>query len=244
MNTTTTCAPLTLPDDAPAAARQILRLLQRLQVGTLDLQMPDGSQAHFGHGRPGEPQAAIRLVDWQVCAAALKSGDIGFAETFIEGRWTSPDLVALLKLFLANRDALESLIFGSWWGSLLYRAKHLLNRNSRRGSRKNIHVHYDIGNPFYRLWLDETMNYSSALFEGDLSRPTAQAQLAKVRRALMAVQVQPGQRVLEIGWGWGASSSGVAEPSAAGGRAALRGVPLRISATLPTSNPLRIATRR
>jgi cyclopropane-fatty-acyl-phospholipid synthase len=210
MNTTTTCATLTLPDDAPAAARQILRLLQRLQVGTLDLQMPDGSQAHFGHGRAGEPHAAIRLVDWQVCAAALKSGDIGFAETFIEGRWTSPDLVALLKLFLANRDALESVIFGSWWGSLLYRAKHLLNRNSRRGSRKNIHAHYDIGNPFYRLWLDETMNYSSALFEGDLSRPTAQAQLAKVRRALQAVQVQPGQRLLEIGCGWGALAEAAA----------------------------------
>jgi cyclopropane-fatty-acyl-phospholipid synthase len=210
MNTTTTFAPITLPGDAPAAARRILRLLQRLQVGTLDLQMPDGSQAHFGSGRPGEPQAAIRLMDWQVCSAALKSGDIGFAEAFIEGRWTSPDLVALLELFLANRDALESVIFGTWWGRALYRVKHLLNRNSRRGSRKNIHAHYDIGNPFYRLWLDETMNYSSALFEGDLSRPTAQAQLAKVRRALQAVQLQPGQRVLEIGCGWGALAEAAA----------------------------------
>jgi cyclopropane-fatty-acyl-phospholipid synthase len=204
MNTTTTFAPVTLPSDAPVAARQTLRLLQRLQVGTLDLQMPDGTQAHFGQSRTGEPHAAIRLVDWHVCGAALKSGDIGFAESFIDGHWTSPDLAALLKLFLANRDALESVIFGSWWGGLLHRAKHLLNRNSRRGSRKNIHAHYDIGNPFYRLWLDETMNYSSALFEGDLARPTAHAQLAKVRRALQAVQLQPGQRLLEIGCGWGA----------------------------------------
>ena len=204
MNTTTTFAPVTLPADAPAAARQTLRLLQRLQIGTLDLQMPDGTQAHFGQSRPDEPHAAIRLVDWHVCGAAMKSGDIGFAESFIDGHWTSPDLAALLKLFLANREALESVIFGSWWGGLLHRAKHLLNRNSRRGSRKNIHAHYDIGNPFYRLWLDETMNYSSALFEGDLTRPTAQAQLAKVRRALQAVQLQPGQRLLEIGCGWGA----------------------------------------
>jgi len=200
----TTFAPVTLPADAPPAARQILRLLQRLQVGTLDLQMPDGSLAHFGQARPDEPHAALRLIDWQACSATLKSGDIGFAEAYIAGHWTSPDLVALLQLFLANREALESVIFGSWWGGLLYRAKHLLNRNSRRGSRKNIHAHYDIGNPFYRLWLDETMNYSSALFEGDLTRPTAQAQLAKVRRALQEVQLQPGQRLLEIGCGWGA----------------------------------------
>jgi cyclopropane-fatty-acyl-phospholipid synthase len=220
---TTTFAPLTLPADAPASTRRILRLLQRLQIGTLDLQMPDGTQAHFGQTRPGEPHAAIRLLDWQVCGAALKSGDIGFAESFIGGHWTSPDLVALLELFLANRDALESVIFGSWWGSLLYRARHLLNRNSRRGSRKNIHAHYDIGNPFYRLWLDETMNYSSALFEGDLSRPTAHAQLAKVRRALQALQLQPGQRLLEIGCGWGALAE------AAGGEFGARVVGVTLS---------------
>ena len=95
-------------------------------------------------------------------------------------------------------------IYGTWWGSLLDRVRHLLNRNSRQGSRKNIHAHYDIGNPFYRLWLDETMNYSSALFEGDLGRPMAQAQQAKVSRALRECGLQPGERLLEIGCGWGA----------------------------------------
>jgi cyclopropane-fatty-acyl-phospholipid synthase len=210
MSSTTTFAPVSLPADAPAAARSILRLLQRLRVGALDLQMPDGTQARFGELREGEPHAAIRLLDWSVCGAAMKSGDIGFAETFIEGRWTSPDLVPLLQLFLANREALEQVIFGSWWGGLLYRARHLLNRNSRHGSRKNIHAHYDIGNPFYRLWLDETMNYSSALFEGDRTRPMAEAQRAKVRRALREVQLRPGQRLLEIGCGWGALAEAAA----------------------------------
>jgi cyclopropane-fatty-acyl-phospholipid synthase len=203
--TTSTASPLALPNTAPASARAIFRLLRQLRVGTLDLQLPDGSQAHFGgHGESGEPRAAMRLHDWSVCSAALKSGDIGFAESFIAGGWTSPDVVALLKLFIANRDAMETMIYGSWWGSLAYRLKHLLNRNSRQGSRKNIHAHYDIGNPFYRLWLDETMNYSSAMFEGDFSKPTSEAQAVKVRRAIRECDVQPGQRLLEIGCGWGA----------------------------------------
>jgi cyclopropane-fatty-acyl-phospholipid synthase len=199
-----TTPPFALPDTAPAAARAVFRLLKQLRHGTLDVQLPDGTQAHFGSISEDEPRAALRLLDWGVCGAALKSGDIGFAEAYIEGRWTTPDLVALLTLFIANRQAMESMIYGTWWGSLLHRAKHLLHRNSRQGSRKNIHAHYDIGNPFYRLWLDETMNYSSALFEGDLTRPTADAQAAKVRRALRECAVQPGDRVLEIGCGWGA----------------------------------------
>jgi cyclopropane-fatty-acyl-phospholipid synthase len=203
MNTTT--VPFALPDTAPAAARAVFRLLRQLRIGSLDVQLPDGSQLHFSSPNgPVEPRAALRLHDWSVCGAALKSGDIGFAESFIAGGWTSPDVVALLTLFIANREAIEGVIYGTWWGSLAYRLKHLLNRNSRHGSRKNIHAHYDIGNPFYRLWLDETMNYSSALFEGDFSKPTAEAQLAKVRRAIRECDLQAGQRLLEIGCGWGA----------------------------------------
>ena len=202
MTTTFTASPLSLPAAAPAAARAVFRLLQGLSVGTLDLQFPDGSQARFGHG--AEPRAAMRLNNWSVCTASLKSGDIGFAESWIAGGWTSPDLAALLKLFIANRDAIEKVIYGTWWGRLIYRARHLLNRNSRQGSKKNIHAHYDLGNAFYTQWLDETMNYSSALFAGDNALSMPQAQAAKVRRALHECAVQPGQRLLEIGCGWGA----------------------------------------
>jgi cyclopropane-fatty-acyl-phospholipid synthase len=204
MNSTTTSPTTALPPSAPAAARAVFRLMKQLRVGTLDVQLPDGSQAHFGNAEAPEPRAALRLHNWQVCRAALKSGDIGFAESYIAGDWTTPDLAALLKLFIANRDAVQAVVYGTWWGSLAYRIKHLLNRNSRRGSAKNIHAHYDIGNPFYRLWLDETMNYSSALFEGDFTQPTSQAQLAKVRRAIRECELQPGQRLLEVGCGWGA----------------------------------------
>ncbi len=201
--TTTSILPHGLPASSPVAARSVFRLLRRLHHGSLTLHLPDGSAAHFGSARNGEPRAAMRLHNWNVFAAALRSGDIGLAESFIAGDWSSPDLTALLTLLVANRDRFESLVYGTWWGSLLYRAKHLLNRNSRRGSRKNIHVHYDLGNDFYRLWLDPTMSYSSAWFEGQRSGDMVQAQWAKVRRVLGECGVGPGDRVLEIGCGWG-----------------------------------------
>jgi cyclopropane-fatty-acyl-phospholipid synthase len=204
MTSTTTFAPSSLPDSAPAAARAVFRLLQRLHHGSLDVQLPDGSSAHFGNKSDDGPRAALRLRNWNVCGAVLRSGDIGFAESYIAGDWTTPDLTALLTLFIANRDEVESIVYGSWWGSALYRLKHLFNRNSRQGSKKNIHAHYDLGNEFYRLWLDPTMNYSSAWFEGDRNRPMPEAQHAKVRRALREAGVKPGDRVLEIGCGWGA----------------------------------------
>ena len=193
--------PPALPTPVPAAARVIFRLLRELRHGTLEVQLPDGSIARFGQGEG--PRAAIRLHNWNVCAAALRSGDIGFAESHIAGDWTAQDLTALLELLIANREAIESLFYGTWWWALLYRVKQLLNRNSRSGSRRNIRAHYDLGNDFYRLWLDDTMSYSSAWFNGDRSQPMELAQHAKVRRALEEAGVTAGARVLEVGCGWG-----------------------------------------
>ena len=204
MTSSSTFAPQALPESAPAAARAVFRLLRELRHGTLDVQMPDGSAAHFGAAVEGAPRASIRLRNWNAFTAALKSGDIGFAESYIAGDWSTPDLAALLTLLVANRDAIERVVYGSWWGSLVFRLRHLFNRNSREGSKKNIHAHYDLGNQFYRLWLDPTMNYSSAWFEGNRSGDLVNAQWAKVRRALAECGVKPGDRVLEIGCGWGA----------------------------------------
>ena len=204
MTTLTRSSEPALVPSAPAAARAVFGLLAQLRHGSLDVRQPDGTMLHFGHEGSGGPRAAIALRNWNACAAALKSGDIGFAETYIAGDWTTPDLATLLEVFTANRDAVEKVIYGSWWGSLLYRARHLFNRNSRRGSKKNIHAHYDLGNAFYRLWLDPSMSYSSAWFEGDRSRDLVEAQWAKTRRALAECAVKPGDRVLEIGCGWGA----------------------------------------
>lgn len=203
MNTTSsTATALEIPPGAPAAARSALKLMQRLKHGTLAVQLPDGSMQRFGSGQP--PTAAITLRNWNVCTAALKSGDIGFAESYIAGDWTTPSLTELLKVFIRNRQEVEDVIYGSWAGRLLYRVKHLLNRNTRANSQKNVHAHYDLGNAFYELWLDDTMNYSSAWFEGDRDAPMREAQHAKVRRALRMAGVKAGDRVLEIGCGWGA----------------------------------------
>ena len=199
---TRTATPFSVPQGTPAAGRAVLQLLQRLQHGSLTLQLPNGTMQRFG----GEaaPHAALHLHSWQPCVAALKSGDIGFAESFIAGHWSTPNLTELLRVLVKNRAAVESAIYGSWAGRLFYRIKHLLNRNTRANSQKNIHAHYDLGNAFYRLWLDDTMNYSSAIFAGDLNQSMSEAQSAKVRRALELCHVKAGDRVLEVGCGWGA----------------------------------------
>ena len=189
---------------APASARAVFKRLARLRLGTLHVALPNGDTLTFGTAGGAEPRATLRLHHWRVCAAVLKSGDIGFAERYIAGDWSTPDLPALLRLLIANRTEFESVIYGTWWGSLLHRARHLFNRNSRSGSKKNIHAHYDLGNEFYRLWLDPTMNYSSAWFEGRASGDLVAAQHAKVRRALAECGTRAGDRVLEIGCGWGA----------------------------------------
>ena len=190
-----------LPKDAPGAARTALKLLLRLRHGTLTVYLPGGSVQRFGSGQA--PLASLHLNNWNACRAALRSGDIGFAESYIAGDWTTPNLSDLLQVLIANRNEVEDVIYGSWLGRFVYRVKHLLNRNTKANSQKNIHAHYDLGNAFYELWLDGTMNYSSAIFETPETSMN-DAQNAKVRRALRMAGVKPGDRVLEIGCGWGA----------------------------------------
>ena len=218
--TTTTDTRSSTSARIPAAARTVLKLLQGMRHGSLTLHFPDGQMQRFG----GEaaPHATLHLHNWNAFGAALKSGDIGFAESFIDGDWTTPDLTALLRVLVQNRTEVEQAIFGSWWGQLAYRVKHWLNRNNRSNSKKNIHAHYDLGNAFYTRWLDPSMNYSSALFGGNLEQSLQQAQEAKVRRVLEQAGVQAGDRVLEIGCGWGA----LAEMATTGFGAHVTGVTL------------------
>jgi cyclopropane-fatty-acyl-phospholipid synthase len=205
MNTTTTSAPVISSTQAmPAAARRVVSLLQRLQHGTLHVQWPDGRVEQFGSANGEGLNATLHLHSYAPLTQAMKSGDIGFAESYIAGEWTTNNLAELLQLLVANRRDMEELIYGNWLGRLFYRVRHLLHRNTRSNSKKNIHAHYDLGNAFYELWLDPTMNYSSAWFDNDQSKAMAEAQTAKVRRALRMVDAKAGDRILEIGCGWGA----------------------------------------
>ena len=243
MNSTTVTrrsSAFSLPAGAPAASRTVLKLLGRLCHGSLTLQLPDGTMQRFG--QQTLPHATLVLHNWKPCSAALKSGDIGFAESFIAGDWSTPNLTELLRVLVKNRVEVENVIYGTWAGRLLYRLKHLLHRNTRTNSQKNIHAHYDLGNAFYQLWLDETMNYSAALFNGDLNLSLAEAQHAKVRRTLSMAGVMAGDRVLEIGCGWGA----LAEMGATEFKANITGVTLSTEqlayaqarlANLPTARP-------
>lgn len=224
----------------PTAARVILALLGQLRHGALTVHLPDGAVRHFGDAAAASAAASVsssaagsaaaagaqplvlELKNWDLFSAALRSGDIGFAESYIAGHWCTTDLPALIELMARNRDTIESLVYGSWWGSLAYRLRHLLNRNSRAGSRKNIHAHYDIGNAFYRLWLDPSMTYSSALYTDASGGHLELAQAAKYRRILDQLALPPNARVLEIGCGWG----GFAEMAARGGAGHVTGLTL------------------
>lgn len=187
-------------EDLPAQVKFILQLLRKIEHGALRMEFPNGQVEQFGdHTHP----VTLTLKNWDICNAALKSGDIGFAETFIDGHWTTDNLPALIELFVRNRAAVEAIVYGTWWGSLLYRIRHVFNRNSRAGSRKNIHAHYDIGNDFYQLWLDPSMTYSSALFANGHADNLQQGQQAKYHRILNELVLPPDARVLEIGCGWG-----------------------------------------
>ncbi len=188
----------------PAACRLVMALLERIDCGVLAFTTPDGLTRHFGQGVAGVARAVeLRLRDWAVCRRVLAGGDVAFAEGYISGHWETIDLVALLTLMARNQRALEHAFYGHRWCQLVLRLRHFLRSNSRRRARHNIAAHYDLGNDFYALWLDPTMTYSSALFEGDMTRPLAAAQHAKYARVLRQVAPSGEARLLELGCGWG-----------------------------------------
>jgi cyclopropane-fatty-acyl-phospholipid synthase len=184
------------------ASEVLLGLFSKLQSGHLTISLPNGVVREFGVSTDAL-HADIQVLDWSVFKQVLSHGDIGFAESYIRGDWNTSNLKAILELAIRNRTILEKAIYGSWYGSLIYRFKHWLRDNSKSGSRKNIHAHYDLGNTFYTLWLDPTMNYSSAWFNLDDGQSLAQAQRAKIARILNSIHAKPNDRILEIGCGWG-----------------------------------------
>ena len=183
----------------PLALRLLLKLLARLKVGKLKLVVPDGTAHHF-QGGPG-PEAVIILRHVDAARRVLVGGDLGLAEAYMDGQWETPDLMALLELGQRNMQAL-SVSRPGFWHRFLDSLLHAFRRNTRSGARRNIRYHYDLGNAFYKLWLDETLTYSSAIF-AEPGQTLAEAQRNKYRHLLALLKIEPGQHLLEIGSGWG-----------------------------------------
>lgn len=184
------------------AGRAALAAASRIRVGQLTALLPDGSRRVFGDP-DADLRAEIRLHDPAALRRLLLGGEVGAGEAYMDGLWSSPDLVNLAMLAVLNRRQL-ALSKGPWRipARMSRLVTHRRNRNTKGGARRNIAAHYDLGNDFYRLWLDETMTYSSAVFETP-NQPLADAQRNKYRIHAERAGLQAGDHVLEIGTGWG-----------------------------------------
>jgi cyclopropane-fatty-acyl-phospholipid synthase len=207
--------PATLPAATPAkglGARLLQLLLARIHYGELTIITPHGSTLH-SPARLGETQATLHVHSWRTLMRLLTRGDLGFAKAYIDGDWSSPDLTAFLYLIAQNMRALTRYIDGLSFLRLFARGKHYSRRNTKRKSRKNILEHYDLGNDFYQLWLDDSMTYSSAY--GMAQAATLEAAQAQKRALILKhMALQPDQSVLEIGCGWGALALDMAQAGA------------------------------
>lgn len=185
----------------PHGVRATLRLLMKLKVGALTVVLPDGRALEFRAERAG-PEATIDLANFAVVRKVLAGGDVGFAESYMDGDWTTPDLAAVLAVFSANLDEMAHITRGGPITRFFHWLYHLRNANTKARARKNIEAHYDLGNAFYELWLDRSMTYSSARFTApDMALEDAQHE--KYAALARAIGLKSGESVLEIGCGWG-----------------------------------------
>jgi len=185
-------------------ARGMERLLdqldEKMRAGGIEATLPDGSRRRIGFHDDG-PVAVVQLNSWYALVRLATSGSIGWYRAWAKGEWTSPDPVPLFALFMANGESLGDI--GRAKGSARWynRLRHLRKDNDIAGARENIAAHYDLGNDFYREWLDPTMSYSSARFAGGDELEAAQKR--KVSLLLDRLDIGPRTRLLEIGCGWG-----------------------------------------
>ncbi len=193
----------------PGKARAVLRMAMQLPRGSLKIRTPEGREFQISGNAPG-PAAAVILNNWKLPGRAFAGGTIGVAESYFDGDWDSPDVTTFLELFVVNVETGETIAYGSnWFLTLIQRARHWLNENTKRGSKNNISAHYDLGNAFYKQWLDPTMTYSSAIYsEG--ANDLESAQHAKYRALALDTGITARDHVLEIGCGWGGFAEFVA----------------------------------
>jgi cyclopropane-fatty-acyl-phospholipid synthase len=186
---------------APAISRVLDEIERGLERGGIDLTLPDGSRRGLGFHAPG-PAAVVEIRSWMALVRLATSGSVGWYKAWALGEWSSPDPVSVFEIFSANAVPLGELGRAKGPFRWINALAHRLRDNAPRKARANIAAHYDLGNDFYSAWLDETMTYSSARFASPNDN-LAGAQLRKIHTLLDRLQLQPGQRLLEIGCGWG-----------------------------------------
>jgi cyclopropane-fatty-acyl-phospholipid synthase len=187
---------------APLVFRSAFKTLSQSWVeGCLEVVLPGGRVMVIHGSQPG-PTCRLVVNDYDFIRRVMTSGAIGFAESYIAGQWDTPNLSLLLEVFSLNFDRLKRLCDGNVVMRLIHGVMHATRRNTRKGSRHNIHAHYDLGNAFYGAWLDPGMTYSSALFASP-SQSLAEAQDAKYAALARDIGLESSHEILEIGCGWG-----------------------------------------
>lgn len=188
-------------DDVPASFKLAALALLRARRGSVEVTLPDQRVILFDHGIDG-PHAKMTFLDYAVAKRAMAGGDVGFAESYMDGEWETPDLTTVLRFFSANFEAAGQLAVGGALVRAMNLLRHMFNRNSKSGARRNITAHYDLGNEFYAAWLDPSMTYSSARFDNP-NQSLEQGQQSKYAGICDGLLAAPGSSILEIGCGWG-----------------------------------------
>jgi cyclopropane-fatty-acyl-phospholipid synthase len=186
---------------SPAFGKVLDEIDKRLLVGGFDATLPDGSKRRLGFHSKG-PRAVVHLQSWMALVRLATSGSVGWYKAWALGQWASPDPVRIFELFSANAAALGDIGRAKGLFRRVNALAHRLRDNAPAKARENIAAHYDLGNDFYSAWLDPTMTYSSARF-ASRDESLESAQLRKIHDLLDRLDIKPGQRLLEIGCGWG-----------------------------------------
>jgi cyclopropane-fatty-acyl-phospholipid synthase len=185
----------------PRYFAQVFKMLSKMEAGRLDITLSDGRTFRVEGAKPG-PVAEVTIHDSDVFARLIREGELGFSDAYLEGHWSTPDLRAFMDLVHMGSETAYDGFTGKFLVQAYERLRFWLHRNNRKQAKKNISYHYDLGNDFYALWLDDTMTYSSAIFETG-QESLERAQTAKYASMVDEMGVKPGDHVLEIGCGWG-----------------------------------------
>ncbi|MEP3047366.1 MAG: cyclopropane-fatty-acyl-phospholipid synthase family protein [Roseibium sp.] len=202
---------------SPRLARLAANLALKIRYGSLEITFPDGG-CYVIHGMEEGPTGNIKIHNWRFFKMVVQGGDVGVGEAFMAGYWSSPDVTTFLEVFCINQETMIKVLKGRPLTRFLLSFRHWLNANTKRGSKRNISAHYDLGNAFYKEWLDPSMTYSAAIYSNETNN-LEQAQAEKYASLVRQTGIEPGHSVLEIGCGWGGFAEHVAKNVGANVRA-------------------------